>query len=588
MKRTDYVGRINEQQINKTVILKGWIARYRNLGKIIFVDLRDREGIVQLVFNQEQNPHAFEIANNCRVEYIIEIKGVVQKHQNSKGNEKENKIEINVKKANILAKSHQLPFPIRDESNVSEDLRLKYRYLDLRRPQMMRNLKFRSKVTSIIHNFFASHDFLDVETPNLTRSTPEGARDYVVPSRVYPGHFYALPQSPQLFKQLLMAAGVDRYYQMARCFRDEDLRGDRQPEFTQIDVEMSFVSAEEIQEMTEKLIKEIMNEALGINVKTPFPKIDWQEAMDKYGSDKPDTRFGMEIRDLTSILQNSDFNIFKNTIESNGYIRAICVSDKNKYSVKELMKKEAYIKRYGAKNLFWVRVTENGYTGYISKYISKQAAKINEILNADIGDLILIVAGNFHAVCNSLGFLRSSIANELEMIPNDKWNYLWVVNWPMFEYDEGFDKWIAAHHPFTMLNEEDLHYLERGEDPHKAHAQSYDIVLNGNEIGGGSIRIHDPEVQEKVFQALGYTKKDAMQRFGFLINALSMGMPPEGGIAFGFDRFVMLLSGCDNIRDVIPFPKNSKAVEPMTNAPGTISKQQLQDLHIKINAKDIH
>lgn len=588
MKRTDYVGRINEQQINKTVILKGWIARYRNLGKIIFVDLRDREGIVQLVFNQEQNPHAFEIANNCRVEYIIEIKGVVQKHQNSKGNEKENKIEINVKKANILAKSHQLPFPIRDESNVSEDLRLKYRYLDLRRPQMMRNLKFRSKVTSIIHNFFASHDFLNVETPNLTRSTPEGARDYVVPSRVYPGHFYALPQSPQLFKQLLMAAGVDRYYQMARCFRDEDLRGDRQPEFTQIDVEMSFVSAEEIQEMTEKLIKEIMNEALGINVKTPFPKIDWQEAMDKYGSDKPDTRFGMEIRDLTSILQNSDFNIFKNTIESNGYIRAICVSDKNKYSVKELMKKEAYIKRYGAKNLFWVRVTENGYTGYISKYISKQAAKINEILNADIGDLILIVAGNFHAVCNSLGFLRSSIANELEMIPNDKWNYLWVVNWPMFEYDEGFDKWIAAHHPFTMLNEEDLHYLERGEDPHKAHAQSYDIVLNGNEIGGGSIRIHDPEVQEKVFQALGYTKKDAMQRFGFLINALSMGMPPEGGIAFGFDRFVMLLSGCDNIRDVIPFPKNSKAVEPMTNAPGTISKQQLQDLHIKINAKDIH
>lgn len=588
MKRTDYVGRINEQEVNQTVVLKGWIARYRNLGKIIFVDLRDREGMIQLVFNQEQNPNAFEIANSCRIEYIIEIKGIVQKRKSS-SNERENKIEVLVEEANILAKSHQLPFSIQDESNVSEELRLEYRYLDLRRPRMMRNLKFRSKVTSIIHAFFTSHDFLNVETPNLTRSTPEGARDYVVPSRIYPGHFYALPQSPQLFKQLLMAAGVDRYYQMARCFRDEDLRGDRQPEFTQIDVEMSFVSAEEIQAITEKLIKKIMDEALGISVKIPFPRIDWQEAMDRYGSDKPDTRFGMEIKDLTSILQNNDFNIFKDTIKANGYVRAICVPDKNRYSAEDLIKKEAYIKRYGIKNLFWVRVTEKGYAGHISRYISKQAVQINEIMKARVGDLILIVAGNFHAVCDSLGFLREAIAEELGMIPKDKWNYLWVVNWPMFEYDEGFGKWIAAHHPFTMLNEKDLHYLEKGEDPHKAHAQSYDIVLNGNEIGGGSIRIHDPKIQEKVFKALGYTKKDAMRRFGFLINALSMGMPPEGGIAFGFDRFIMLLSDCDNIRDVIPFPKNSKAIEPMTNAPGTISKQQLQDLHIRINAKeDMH
>ena len=424
---------------------------------------------------------------------------------------------------------------------------------------------------------------MDVETPDLTRSTPEGARDFLVPSRLYPGHFYALPQSPQLFKQLLMAAGVDRYYQMARCFRDEDLRGDRQPEFTQVDTEMSFATAEDIQDMTEGLIKRVMKEALNVDVKTPFPRMEWQEAMDRYGSDKPDTRFGMLITDLSDIVKDSSFKVFSGTVADGKFVRAICVpGGAEHYSRKDITKKEDYIKRYGAKGLAWVKVTADGYNGPIAKFINDLAAPINKRLDAKEGDLILFVADSFHVVADSLGYLREKIAHEMDMIKPGQWNYLWVVNWPMFEYDEGFGKWIAAHHPFTMLNEEDLHYLEDGEDPHKAHAQSYDIILNGNEIGGGSIRIHDPKIQEKVFKALGYTKEEARARFNFLIKGLENGMPPEGGLAFGFDRWVMLLAGADNIRDVIPFPKNSKGIEPMTAAPGTVDQEQLDELHIDV------
>ena len=425
---------------------------------------------------------------------------------------------------------------------------------------------------------------MDVETPDLTRSTPEGARDYIVPSRVYPGHFYALPQSPQLFKQLLMAAGVDKYYQIARCFRDEDLRGDRQPEFTQIDTEMSFATPEDIQTVTEGLIKKVMKEVLGVDVKTPFPRMEWQESMDKYGSDKPDTRFGMLIHDLSSIVKDSSFKVFSGTVAKGNFVRAICVpGGADKYSRKDISKKEEYIKRFGAKGLAWVKVTEDGYSGPIAKFINDNADAINEEMGAKPGDLILFVADSFHVVCDALGYLRREIAKEQDMIAPNQWNYLWVVNWPMFEYDEGFGKWIAAHHPFTMLNEEDLHYLEDGEDPHKAHAQSYDIILNGQEIGGGSIRIHDPKVQEKVLKALGYTKERAEARFGFLLKALTMGMPPEGGLAFGLDRWVMLLAQADNIRDVIPFPKNSKAVEPLTAAPGKVSQQQLDDLKVQFD-----
>ncbi|MGZ9851194.1 aspartate--tRNA ligase [Limosilactobacillus ingluviei] len=586
MKRTNYAGRTSEAQIGQEVVLKGWVAKRRNLGGLIFIDLRDREGIVQLVFNEEDDRVAFEVANECRNEYIIEVRGLVRARAQANPELATGKIEVEVKEANILARSKTPAFEIKDDVEAAEDLRLKYRYLDLRRPQMMKNMKLRSKVAAIVHSYYDSHDFMDVETPNLTRSTPEGARDFLVPSRLYDGHFYALPQSPQLFKQLLMAAGVDRYYQMARCFRDEDLRGDRQPEFTQIDTEMSFATAEEIQEMTEGLIKQVMKEALGVDVPTPFPRLDWQEAMDRFGSDKPDTRFGMEIHDLSDLVKDSSFKVFSGTVAAGNYVRAIAVpGGADHYSRKDITKKEEYIKRYGAKGLAWVKVTADGYNGPIAKFLTDLADPINERLGAKEGDLILFVADTFHVVCDALGYLREAIAKEMDLIAPNQWNYLWVVNWPMFEYDEGFGKWIAAHHPFTMLKEEDLHYLEEGEDPHQAHAQSYDIILNGNEIGGGSIRIHDPKVQEKVLKALGYSKEEANARFGFLLRGLENGMPPEGGLAFGFDRWVMLLAGADNIRDVIPFPKNSKGIEPMTAAPGTVDPEQLEELHLTVAAE---
>ena len=583
MKRTNYAGRTNESQIGEEVVLKGWVAKRRNLGGLIFIDLRDREGIVQLVFDEKQDPAAFKVANECRNEYILEVRGLVRERAEINPDLPTGKIEVEVKEANILAKSQTPPFEVKDHVDASEDLRLQYRYIDLRRPEMMKNMKLRSKVASIIHNYYDNNDFMDVETPDLTRSTPEGARDFLVPSRLYPGHFYALPQSPQLFKQLLMAAGVDRYYQMARCFRDEDLRGDRQPEFTQVDTEMSFATAEDIQDMTEGLIKRVMKEALNVDVKTPFPRMEWQESMDRYGSDKPDTRFGMLITDLSDIVKDSSFKVFSGTVADGKFVRAICVpGGAEHYSRKDITKKEDYIKRYGAKGLAWVKVTADGYNGPIAKFINDLAVPINKRLDAKEGDLILFVADSFHVVADSLGYLREKIAHEMDMIKPGQWNYLWVVNWPMFEYDEGFGKWIAAHHPFTMLNEEDLHYLDDGEDPHKAHAQSYDIILNGNEIGGGSIRIHDPKIQEKVFKALGYTKEEARARFNFLIKGLENGMPPEGGLAFGFDLWVMLLAGADNIRDVIPFPKNSKGIEPMTAAPGMVDQEQLDELHIDV------
>ena len=589
MKRTNYCGDTNENLIGQAVVLKGWVAKRRNLGGLIFIDLWDREGIVQLVFNEKENQEAFKVANAVRNQYVLEVTGKVQPRAEKEINPdmKTGKVEVAVEKATVLAQSETTPFDIMDGVDASEDLRMKYRYLDLRRPEMMKKLMLRSKVTHVIHRYFEKNGFLDVETPDLTRSTPEGARDYIVPSRVYPGHFYALPQSPQLFKQLLMAAGVDKYYQIAKCFRDEDLRGDRQPEFTQVDTEMSFATPQDIQDMTEGLIKDVMKEVLGIDVKLPFPRMEWQDAMDKYGTDKPDTRFGMLIHDLNDIVKDSSFKVFSGTVADGNYVRAIAVpGGADKYSRKDISKLEDYIKRYGAKGLAWVKVTDDGYNGPVAKFLQEKADAINEELGAKSGDLILFVAGSFHVVCDSLGYLRRHFGEELGLTDPNQWNYVWVVNWPMFEYDEGFGKWIAAHHPFTMLNPEDLHYLEDGEDPHKAHAQSYDIVLNGQEIGGGSIRIHDPKVQEKVLKALGYTKERAEARFGFLLKALTLGMPPEGGLAIGLDRWVMFLSQSDNIRDVIAFPKNSKAVEPLTAAPGKVSQRQLDDLKIEFG-KDV-
>ena len=584
MRRTTYAGLVDEKYLDQEVCLKGWVQKRRNLGNLIFIDLRDIEGIVQLVFSQEFNPEALKVAEQLRSEYVIEVKGkvVARGEKAINPNMRTGKVEVEVSDIEILNKAKTTPFEIADDINASDDLRLQYRYLDLRRPEMQKALMIRNRITQTVHSYLDENHFLDIETPYLTRSTPEGARDYLVPSRVYPGHFYALPQSPQLFKQLLMGAGYDRYYQIARCFRDEDLRGDRQPEFTQIDIETSFMSAEEIQEMTEGLLKRVMKETLDVDIKTPIQRITWDEAMDRFGSDKPDIRFGMELKDMSSAVQNAGFKVFDMTLENGGQVKAITVpGGADKYSRKQIEEKQEYIKRFGAKGLAWVKVTDDGLTGPIAKFFTERAEDIKAAAEAKSGDLILFVASNRKVVADSLGYLRVAIAKEMDMINKDEFAFIWVVDWPLFEYSEEFDRYIAAHHPFTMPNEEDLDLLET--DPHKCHAQSYDIILNGQEIGGGSIRIHDPKVQEKVLKALGYTKERAEARFGFLLKALTLGMPPEGGLAFGLDRWVMLLAQADNIRDVIPFPKNSKAVEPLTAAPGKVSQQQLDDLKVQFD-----
>ncbi|MSE05426.1 aspartate--tRNA ligase, partial [Lactobacillus salivarius] len=477
------------------------------------------------------------------------------------------------------------PFDIADDINASDDLRLQYRYLDLRRPEMQKALMIRNRITQTVHSYLDENHFLDIETPYLTRSTPEGARDYLVPSRVYPGHFYALPQSPQLFKQLLMGAGYDRYYQIARCFRDEDLRGDRQPEFTQIDIETSFMSAEEIQEMTEGLLKRVMKETLDVDIKTPIQRITWNEAMDRFGSDKPDIRFGMELKDMSSAVQNAGFKVFDMTLENGGQVKAITVpGGADKYSRKQIEEKQEYIKRFGAKGLAWVKVTDDGLTGPIAKFFTERVEDIKAAAEAKSGDLILFVASNRKVVADSLGYLRVAIAKEMDMINKDEFAFIWVVDWPLFEYSEEFDRYIAAHHPFTMPNEEDLDLLET--DPHKCHAQSYDIVLNGYELGGGSIRIHRRDIQEAMFKALGFTKEKAEEQFGWFMDALDFGFPPHGGLALGLDRFAMLLAGKDNIREVIAFPKNSKASEPLTHAPSTVAPKQLDELYLKTDVPE--
>lgn len=580
MERTTYAGLVDEKYLGQTVTLKGWVQKRRDLGNLIFVDLRDREGIVQLVFSQEFSEEALKVAENIRSEYVIEITGKVVKRANANPNMKTGKVEIEVQTIKVLNEAKTTPFDITDDINASDDLRLQYRYLDLRRPEMLRALKIRNRITQTVHRYLDENDFLDIETPYLTRSTPEGARDYLVPSRVYPGHFYALPQSPQLFKQLLMGAGFDRYYQIARCFRDEDLRGDRQPEFTQIDMEMSFMTAEEIQKMTEGLLKAIMKETLGIELQTPIQKITWDEAMDRFGSDKPDIRFGMELTDMATAVKGAGFKVFDATLENGGQVKAITVpGGADKYSRKHIDEKQEYIKRFGAKGLAWLKVSEEGLTGPIAKFLKEREAQILEATGAKAGDLILFVADTRKVVADALGYLRVAIAKELDLIDRSQFAFVWVVDWPLFEYSEEFERYIAAHHPFTMPNEEDLELLTT--DPHKCHAQSYDIVLNGYELGGGSIRIHQRKVQEEMFKALGFTEESAKEQFGWFMDALDFGFPPHGGLALGLDRFAMLLAGKDNIREVIAFPKNSKASEPLTHAPSVVAPKQLDELYLK-------
>lgn len=587
MRRTTYAGLVDEKYLDQEVCLKGWVQKRRNLGNLIFIDLRDIEGIVQLVFSQEFNPEALKVAEQLRSEYVIEVKGkvVARGEKAINPNMRTGKVEVEVSDIEILNKAKTTPFDIADDINASDDLRLQYRYLDLRRSEMQKALMIRNRITQTVHSYLDENHFLDIETPYLTRSTPEGARDYLVPSRVYPGHFYALPQSPQLFKQLLMGAGYDRYYQIARCFRDEDLRGDRQPEFTQIDIETSFMSAEEIQEMTEGLLKRVMKETLDVDIKTPIQRITWNEAMDRFGSDKPDIRFGMELKDMSGAVQNAGFKVFDMTLENGGQVKAITVpGGADKYSRKQIEEKQEYIKRFGAKGLAWVKVTDDGLTGPIAKFFTERAEDIKAAAEAKSGDLILFVASNRKVVADSLGYLRVAIAKEMDMINKDEFAFIWVVDWPLFEYSEEFDRYIAAHHPFTMPNEEDLDLLET--DPHKCHAQSYDIVLNGYELGGGSIRIHRRDIQEAMFKALGFTKEKAEEQFGWFMDALDFGFPPHGGLALGLDRFAMLLAGKDNIREVIAFPKNSKASEPLTHAPSTVAPKQLDELYLKTDVPE--
>lgn len=579
MERTTYAGLVDEKYLGQEVVLKGWVQKRRDLGNLIFVDLRDREGIVQLVFSQEFGAKALEIAENIRSEYVIEVEGKVVKRANANPNMKTGQIEVEVSKITVLNEAKTTPFDISDDINASDDLRLQYRYLDLRRPEMLKALKIRNRITQAVHRYLDENNFLDIETPYLTRSTPEGARDYLVPSRVYPGHFYALPQSPQLFKQLLMGAGVDRYYQIARCFRDEDLRGDRQPEFTQIDMEMSFMTAEEIQTMTEGLLKAVMKDALGVELKTPIKRITWNEAMDRFGSDKPDMRFGMELTSMADAVAGTGFKVFDSTLENGGQVKAIVVpGGADKYSRKHIDEKQEYIKRFGAKGLAWLKVTDEGLTGPIAKFFKEREEKILAASGAKAGDMILFVADKPKVVADALGYLRVAIAKELDMIDKSQFAFVWVVDWPLFEYSEEFERYIAAHHPFTMPNEEDLELLAT--DPHKCHAQSYDIVLNGYELGGGSIRIHQRSVQEAMFKALGFTKESAKEQFGWFMDALDFGFPPHGGLALGLDRFAMLLAGKDNIREVIAFPKNSKASEPLTHAPSPVADKQLDELYL--------
>lgn len=579
MERTTYAGLVDEKYLGQEVVLKGWVQKRRDLGNLIFVDLRDREGIVQLVFSQEFGAKALEIAENIRSEYVIEVEGKVVKRANANPNMKTGQIEVEVSKIIVLNEAKTTPFDISDDINASDDLRLQYRYLDLRRPEMLKALKIRNRITQAVHRYLDENNFLDIETPYLTRSTPEGARDYLVPSRVYPGHFYALPQSPQLFKQLLMGAGVDRYYQIARCFRDEDLRGDRQPEFTQIDMEMSFMTAEEIQTMTEGLLKAVMKDALDVELETPIKRITWNEAMDRFGSDKPDMRFGMELTNMADAVAGAGFKVFDSTLENGGQVKAITVpGGADKYSRKHIDEKQEYIKRFGAKGLAWLKVTDEGLTGPIAKFFKEREDKILAASGAKAGDMLLFVADKPKVVADALGYLRVAIAKELDMIDKSQFAFVWVVDWPLFEYSEEFERYIAAHHPFTMPNEEDLELLAT--DPHKCHAQSYDIVLNGYELGGGSIRIHQRSVQEAMFKALGFTKESAKEQFGWFMDALDFGFPPHGGLALGLDRFAMLLAGKDNIREVIAFPKNSKASEPLTHAPSPVADKQLDEIYL--------
>ncbi len=585
MTRTIYCGHIRKEHIGKTVKLDGWVQKRRDLGGMIFIDLRDTTGFVQVVFNADEKAELLEIAETLRAEYVIEVEGTVVERLEGTANPNmaTGEVEIEAAAVKILNKAKTPPFEIKNDLNVADDIRLKYRYLDLRRTRMQENIRIRHKTKRAIHNFLDDDHFIDIETPYLTKSTPEGARDYLVPSRVHPGEFFALPQSPQLFKQLLMGSGFDRYYQIVRCFRDEDLRGDRQPEFTQVDIETSFMSEEEIRQGTEDMLKYVVKEVKGFEITEDFPMITYDEAMEQYGSDKPDIRFDMKLKDVGAVVEDSDFRVFTSALETGGAVKGLAVKGgADAFTRKQIDALEDIAKVHDAKGLAWMKVTAEGLTGPISKFFSDEELQNNlfEAMDAEEGDLLLFVADEKQVVSEALGALRVHLGKELELYDPEELAFVWVIDWPLLEYDEELERYVAAHHPFTRPKEEDIEKLAT--HPEEVYAQAYDIVLNGYEIGGGSLRIHEKELQEQMFETLGFTKEEAENQFGFLLEALEYGFPPHGGIALGLDRFVMILAGEPNIREVIPFPKNGRAADPLTDAPTVVSDKQLEELSLQV------
>ena len=582
MKRSMYAGRVRTEHVGQILTLKGWVARRRDLGGLIFIDLRDREGIMQLVINPENSSaEVVATAEKLRSEYVIEVTGQVEKRGQANDKLPTGEVELHVEQLRILNVAKTTPFEIKDGAEISDETRLRYRYLDLRRPEMLENFKLRAAVTHSIRNYLDALEFIDVETPMLTKSTPEGARDYLVPSRVSQGHFYALPQSPQITKQLLMNAGFDRYYQIVKCFRDEDLRGDRQPEFTQVDLETSFLTDLEIQDLTEGLLAKVMKDTKGIEVTLPFPRMSYDEAMNKYGSDKPDTRFEMLLEDLTETVKGVDFKVFSEAET----VKAIVVKGKaDAYSRKDIDRLTEFAKQFGAKGLAWVKYNDTNLAGPVAKFLTDIESALVERLALSENDLVLFVADSLDVANNTLGALRNRIAKEQDLIDESQFNFLWIVDWPMFEWSEEEGRYMSAHHPFTLPQADTAHELEG--DLSKVKAIAYDIVLNGYELGGGSLRINQKDLQERMLKALGFSLEEANEQFGFLLEAMDYGFPPHGGLALGLDRLVMLLAGKDNIREVIAFPKNNKASDPMTQAPSLVSPKQLEELALQVEDND--
>ncbi|HHT7649754.1 TPA: aspartate--tRNA ligase [Streptococcus suis] len=582
MKRSMYAGRVRKEHVGQEITLKGWVGRRRDLGGLIFIDLRDREGIMQLVINPESvEAEVMAKSESLRSEFVIEVTGTVVEREQANDNIPTGAVELQVTSLTVLNTAKTTPFEIKDGIEASDDTRLRYRYLDLRRPEMLNNFKLRAAVTHSIRNYLDELEFIDVETPMLTKSTPEGARDYLVPSRVSKGHFYALPQSPQITKQLLMNAGFDRYYQIVKCFRDEDLRGDRQPEFTQVDLETSFLNEVEIQDIVEGLIAKVLKDTKGIDVTLPFPRMSYDHAMNFYGSDKPDTRFEMLLQDLTELVKEVDFKVFSEA----PVVKAIVVKGAaDSYSRKDIDKLTEYAKQFGAKGLAWVKVDQGELAGPVAKFLTDITANLTASLQLEDKDLVLFVADELEVANNTLGALRNRLAKEQGLIDESKFNFLWIVDWPMFEWSEEEGRYMSAHHPFTLPTEETAHHLDG--DLAQVRAVAYDIVLNGYELGGGSLRINQKDMQERMFKALGFSAEDAHEQFGFLLEAMDYGFPPHGGLAIGLDRFVMLLAGEDNIREVIAFPKNNKASDPMTQAPSTVASAQLEELALDITLEN--